>query len=143
MKTGDKPTNFKYEWWTAHMTKGFVEEPKFKTRLMFLDIAYNHYKTLDKNSKDDGVMRDRVNQLRQMVAGLKETKVAIDLMLKKKIGKGAPDAPTIVALKTYLELMRKAEIERQNWIKIERGVGNTKHLDEILIGPGLDDVVKI
>ena len=141
MKTGDKPTNFDYAWWEKNKTKGFVEDPKFKTRLMFLQVAYTHYKTLDVNSKVDKVMTDRANQIRQMVAGLKETKVAINNMLKKKIGKDAPDAPTIVALKTYLELMKKAEMERQNWIKIERGVGNTAHLQELVIGPGLDDVI--
>jgi hypothetical protein len=54
--------------------------------------------------------------------------VAIDNMLKKKVGAGAPDAPTVEALKQYLVLLRKAEMDRQNWIKIERGVGNTANL---------------
>lgn len=140
MKKGELPTNFDYAWWQSHKTAGFEEDPKFKTRLMFLHIAYTHYKTLNKNSKDAGVMRDRVNQIRQMVAGLKETKVAIDNMLKKKIGKGAPDEPTRAAFKKYIELMRSAEIERQNWIKIERGVGNTDNLQEMVIGAGLEKV---
>ncbi|MEO6061772.1 MAG: hypothetical protein ABIQ99_07540 [Thermoflexales bacterium] len=141
MKKGDKPTNLDPAWWDKNKTKGFVEDPKFKTRLLFLNNHYIQYPKYDINSKDSKVMRDRVNMIRQMVAGLKETKVAIDNMLKKKTGPGAPDAPTIVALKTYLELMKKAEMERQNWIKIERGVGNTANLQEMVIGPGLDDVI--
>ena len=140
MKKGDKPTNLDPAWWDKNKTKGFVEDPKFKTRLLFLYNHYIQYPKYDINSKDSKVMRDRVNMIRQMVAGLKETKVAINNMLKLT-GKAAPDAPTIVALKTYLELMKKAEMERQNWIKIERGVGNTANLQEMVIGPGLDDVI--
>ncbi len=143
MKKGDKPSNLDPAWWESHKTKGFVEDPKFKSRLMFLNNHYVQYPKYDINSKDVKVMYDRVNMIRQMVAGLKEIKVAIDNMVKKKVGAGAPDAPTVEALKQYLVLLRKAEMDRQNWIKIERGVGNTANLQEFIIGPGLDDEIKI
>ena len=93
MKKGDKPSNLDPAWWESHKTKGFVEDPKFKSRLMFLNNHYVQYPKYDINSKDVKVMYDRVNMIRQMVAGLKETKVAIDNMLKKKVGAGAPDSP--------------------------------------------------
>ncbi len=143
MKKGDKPSNLDPAWWDKHKTKGFVEDPKFKSRLLFLYNHYIQYPKYDINSKDSKVMRDRVNMIRQMVAGLKETKVAIDNMLKIKTGPSAPDAPTVEALKQYLVLMRKAEMDRQNWIKIERGVGNTANLQEMIIGPSLDGEIKI
>lgn len=78
-------------------------------------------------------MRERVNMIRQMVAGLKEGKIALENTIKT-----CSDSDTKIALKHYFELMKKAEMDRQNWIKIERGVGNTENLQEMIINPGLD-----
>ena len=139
MKKGDMPKNFEYAWWQSHKpSKGVTEDPKFKSRMEFLRVHHIAYPKYDHNSKDVKIMYDRVNMLRQMVAGLKETKVAIDNMLKT-----CTDDPTKVALVGYLELMRAAERDRQNWIKIERGLGNQANLKTLLEDPGLDDLIRI
>lgn len=87
--------------------------------MLFLHINhYTHYPKLDINSKDTKVMYDRVNMIRQMVAGIKESKTAIENTIKK-----CSDANTKIALKHDFELLKIAEMDRQNWIKIERGCG--------------------
>ena len=139
MKKGDMPKNLEYAWWTSHKpSKGVTEDPKFKSRLEFLRVHHIAYPKYDLNSKDAKIMADRVNMLRQMVAGIKETKVAIDNMYKT-----CTNEYTKVALVGYLELLRAAERDRQNWIKLERGVGNTVNLKTLLENPGLDDLIRI
>ena len=100
----------------------------------FLHRHYIHYPTMDINSKDDAVMRNRVNYIRQMTVGVKATKKSVDATIKNCAA--LIHADDKVALKQYLVLLKKAEDDRQNWIKIERGVGNTKHLEELIMGPG-------
>ena len=140
MKKGDKPTTLDYKWWESHKPKtGVTEDPKFKTRLMFLEVAHSHYKKLDKKSKDAAVLRDRVNQLRQMVAGLKETRVALNNMVKT-----CTDPDTKLALYVYYDLLRAAEKDRQQWLKDERKIPEqAANLKEIIDGPGLDAVIVI
>ena len=106
--------------------------------MMFLHNHYVQYPKYDINSKDAKVMRDRVNMIRQMVAGIKESKVAIQNTIKN-----CGDADTKVALKHYLELLKIAELDRQNWIKIERGVGSSENLQEMIIGPGLEKKIDV
>jgi hypothetical protein len=43
----------------------------------------------------------------------------------------------------YLELMRKAERDRQKWMKDEIAQGNTDNVKNLLQNPGLDDVIRI
>jgi hypothetical protein len=137
VKKGDKPTNLDPAWWTSHKNKDQKEDSKLVSRLLFAHNHHIHYPKLDVNSKDDKVMRERVNMIRQLTAGLKEGKVAVENTIKL-----TKDADTKVALKHYLELMKLAEMDRQNWIKIERGVGNTANLQEMVIGPGLDKQIQ-
>jgi hypothetical protein len=133
VKKGDKPTNLDPAWWTSHKNKDQKEDPKLVSRLTFAHNHHVHYPKLDINSKDTKVMYDRMNMIRQLTAGLKEGKIAVENTIKL-----TKDADTKIALKHYLELMKLAEMDRQNWIKIERGVGNTANLDQMVIGPGLD-----
>jgi hypothetical protein len=128
-----KPKDFNPAWWNTNKPKGIKEDPKLVSRLGFLHAHYSEYPKFDINSKDNKVMRDRVNMIRQMFAGLKESKLAIENTIKN-----TSDADTKVALKHYLELLKTAEMDRQNWIKIERGVGNTANLEEMILGPGLN-----
>ena len=137
MNKGDIPTNLDPAWWTSHKNKDQKEDSKLVSRLLFAHNHYIHYPKLDINSKDPKVMRERVNMIRQLVAGLKEGKEAIQNTIKL-----TKDAYTKIALNHYLELMKKAEMDRQNWIKIERGVGNTANLEEMVIGPGLDKQIQ-
>ena len=132
MKKGDKPTTLDPAWWTANKNKDQKEDPKLVSRLMFAHNHHIHYPKLNINSKDEAVMRERVNMIRQLTAGLKEGKIAVQNTIKL-----SKDDATKAALKHYLELMKKAEMDRQNWIKIERGVGNTAILQELIVGPGL------
>ena len=141
MKKGQKPTNFDPAWWKANKTKGLKEDAKLQVNMDFLHRHYVHYPTMPINSKDDAVMRNRVNYIRQMTVGVKATKKSVDATIKN-CSVLIHDADK-VALKQYLVLLKKAEDDRQNWIKIERGVGNTKHLQELIIGPGLDDRIAI
>jgi len=137
MKKGQLPTNLDPTWWKANMTKGFKEDPKLQVNLLFAYNHYKHYPTLNINSKDDKVMYDRVNMIRQLSTGIKKSRDSVKASIKN--AKGSAQDPDKAALQHYLELLKRAEDDRQNWIKIERGVGNTKHLDEFVIGPGLDE----
>ena len=86
-------------------------------------------------------MRDRVNMIRQMTVGEKKTTEAVKAAIKNCKSPKHDDFKAI--LDEYLELLRKAERDRQNWIKIERGVGNTDNLKEMILNPGLDDPVRV
>ena len=141
MKKGMKPANFDPAWWKTNMTKGFKEDPKFQVNMLFLHNHYIHYPKLDVNSKDSKVMFDRVNMIRQMTIGIKKTRDSVKVSIKNALPLVHDD--TKAALKHYLVLLKKAEDDRQNWIKIERGVGNTKNLEQNIIGPGLDDRITI
>jgi len=135
------PKNFDYAFYKSNKPKDLVDDPKTQVNMTFLHVHYIHYPKLDLNFKVDKVMYDRVNDIRQMTTGLKKTRDSVNTAIKNC--KSPKHDKFKVILHEYLELLRKAERDRQNWIKIERGVGNTKHLPELIIGPDLDDVVRI
>ena len=141
MKKGMKPTNFDPAWWKTNKTKSLTEDSKLQVNMLFLHNHYIHYPKLSINSKDDKVMYDRVNMIRQMTTGIKKTRDSVKATIKKCTP--LIHADDKVALQQYLVLLKKAEDDRQNWIKIERGVGNTKHLQELVIGPGLNGRIAI
>ena len=141
MKKGQKPTDFESDWWKNNKPKSLKEDSKLMVNMEFLHRHYINYPRVDINSTNDKVMTDRVNYIRQMTVGIKKTKLSVDATIKNCAALLHDNDK--VALKHYLVLLKKAEMDRQNWIKIERGVGNTKHLEELIIGPGLDDVIRI
>jgi hypothetical protein len=141
MKKGMKPTNFDPAWWKTNKTKGLKEDSKLQVNMDFLYRHYTHYPTLNINSKDNAVMTSRVNYIRQTTIGIKATKKSVDATLKNCLPLVHDDDK--IALKQYLVLLKKAEDDRQNWIKLERGVGNTENLEDLIIGPGLDDRITI
>lgn len=136
-----KPTNFDFAFYKKNKPKDLVDDPKVKTNMDFLHVHYIDYPRQSLNSKDAKVMRTRVNDIRQMTVGLKKTRDSINLAYKNC--KSPKHDAFKAILYEYLELLRKAERDRQNWIKLERGVGNTKNLEEMIIGPSLDDVIRI
>jgi hypothetical protein len=136
-----KPKNFEYAFFKKNAPKDLAVDPKMATYMGFLHEHYIHYPKLNPNSKDAKVMRDRVNMIRQMTVGLKKTTEAVKGASKNC--KGPKHDPFKAILDDYLELLRTAERDRQNWIKIERGVGNTANLNEMVINPGLDDPVRV
>ena len=135
------PKDFDYAKFKKLRPSGFKEDPKLQVNMTFLHNHYIHYPKLSQASKDNKVMYDRVNMIRQMTAGLKKTRDSINATIK--LCKPKTHDKFKVILVQYLELLRKAERDRQQWIKEERQLGNTKHLDEMIVGPGLDDVVRI
>jgi hypothetical protein len=137
------PKDFDYAKFKKVKPKSVVEDPKLRVNMTFLHNHYIHYPKLSKSSKVDKVMYDRVNMLRQMVAGLKKTRESINNMFKGLSATDKDHQKFKLVLMQYIELLRKAERDRQKWIKDEVKLGNTKHVQELLVGPGLDDVVRI
>jgi hypothetical protein len=135
--------DFDYAKFKKLKPKDVVEDPKLKVNMTFLHNHYIHYPKLSKKSKVDKVMYDRVNMLRQMVPGLKKTRVSIMAMFRGLQPDNKVHAKYKLVLMQYLELMRKAERDRQKWIKDEIKLGNTKHVDELLTGPGLHKLIPI
>jgi len=136
-----KPTNFDYAFYKKNKPKDLVDDPKTQVNMTFLHDHYIDYPKLDKHSKVDKVMYNRVNDIRQMTIGLKKTRDSINLAYKN--AKSPKHDAFKAILYEYLELLRKAERDRQTWIKNEKAAGNTKHLDEFIFGPDLDDVIRI
>ena len=136
-----KPTNFDFAFYKKNKPKDLVDDPKVKTNMDFLHAHYIDYPKLSQSSKDAKVMRTRVNDIRQMTVGLKKTRDSINLAYKNC--KSPKHDAFKAILYEYLELLRKAERDRQAWIKRESAAGNTANLQEMIIGPGLDDVVRI
>ena len=136
-----KPTNFDFSFYKRNKPKDLVDDPKVKINMDFLYVHYKDYPKQNLNSKDAKVMRTRMNDIRQMTVGLKKTRDSINLAIRNC--KSPQHDKFKVILHDYLELLRKAERDRQNWIKIERGVGNTANLQEMIVGAGLDDVIRI
>jgi len=141
MKKGQKPTNFDPAWWKDHKTPGLREHARLKLNLGFLHAAYIHYPRLNLNSTDNAVMVDRVNQIRQMVVGIKAVRDSVNATIRNCLAL-VHDADK-AALKHYLVLLRKAENDRQNWIKMERGVGNLENLQTLIFDQELDDRITI
>jgi hypothetical protein len=96
------------------------------------------YSRRDLKSTDQAVMRDRINDLRQLSAGIKKSAAAINAALKDPKNKKNEDG--VAFLYAYLEVLRAAERDRQNLISKEKAAGNTKAIDEILKG---DSVIRI
>jgi hypothetical protein len=134
-----KPKDLNPAFYKKNAPKGLVIDPKTAVYLEFIYVHYIHYPKLNVNSKDDKIMRERVNQIRQMTTGIKKASVAINAAIKTCKDVKVRDE----FLMTYLELLRKAERDRQNWIKIERGAGNTAILQELIMAQSLDDVIRI
>ena len=137
------PSNFDYDKFKKLVPKGVAIDAKLKTNMTFLHVHYIQYPKLSKTSKVTKVMYDRVNMIRQMVPGLKKTRDNINAMFHAlQSGNKDHDKFKLVLLQ-YLELLRKAERDRQKWIKDEVGYGNTKNVDTMLKAQSLDDVIRI
>jgi hypothetical protein len=134
-----KPKDLNPAFFKKNAPKGLQIDPKTAVYLEFIYVHYTHYPKLSANSKDPKVMRDRVNQIRQMTVGLKKASVAMNAAIKTCKDTKVRDE----FLMPYLELLRTAERDRQNWIKIERGVGNTDNLQEMLMAQSLHTLVRI
>ena len=135
------PKNFDPKFWKANVPKDLVVDPKTQVNMLFLHNHYIHYPKMSLNSKDAKVMRDRVNDIRQLTTGINKTAASVKLAIKNC--KSPKHDKFKAMLDVYLELLREAERKRQNWIKIEGGLGNTANLEEMLLNDGLDDVIRI
>ena len=137
------PANFDYAKFKKLVPKTVVVDPKLNTNMTFLHVHYIQYPKLSKSSKVTKVMYDRVNMIRQMVPGLKKTRDNINAMFHGlKAGDKEHDKFKLVLLQ-YLELLRKAERDRQQWIKDELKLGNTANVKTMLQDQSLDDVIRI
>lgn len=136
--TVKKPTNLDPKFWKANLPKGLVVDPKIP---LYLDFAHVHvlsYSKRDHKSTDEAHMRDRVNDLRQLSAGIKKSADAINAAIKDPKNKKNEDGQ--IFLHHYLEVLRAAERDRHRLIEQEKHAGATKAIDEILKG---DTVIKI
>ena len=137
------PKDFDYAKFKKLVPKSVVIDPKLKTNMTFLHVHYINYPKLNKTSKVAKVMDDRVNMIRQMVPGLKKTRDNLnDLFKGLTAGNKEHDKFKLVLLQ-YLELLRKAERDRQQWIKDERAAGNTDNVKTMLEAQSLDDVIRV
>jgi hypothetical protein len=137
------PSNFDYEKFKKLVPKSVVIDPKLKTNMTFLHVHYKQYPKLKKDSTVTKVMYDRVNMIRQMVPGLKKTRDNLNAMFHQlQPGNKEHDKFKLVLLQ-YLELLRKAERDRQQWIKDEKARGNTNNVATMLEAQSLDDVIRI
>ena len=137
------PKDFSYDKFKKFVPKSVVVDPKLKTNMTFLHVHYIQYPKLSKTSKVAKVMYDRVNVVRQMMPGLGKTRDNINAMFKTlKAGDEDHEKFKLVLLQ-YLELLRKAERDRQQWIKTERTLGNTNNVTTMLEAQSLDDVIRI
>ena len=137
------PTDFNYDKFKKLVPKSVVVDAKLKTNMTFLHVHYIQYPKLSKTSKVAKVMYDRVNMIRQMVPGLKKTRDNINAMFTGlQAGNKEHDKFKLVLLQ-YLELLRKAERDRQQWIKNERAAGNEANVKTMLEAQSLDDVIRI
>ena len=137
-----KPKDLNGKFWTSNKPKDLEVTGNVA---LFLDFVYKHanaYKKLNAKSTDSKIMRDRVNNIRQMTAGIKKSSAAMNEAIKN-CKSPQHDKFKIEVLMTYLELLRKAERDRQAWIKAERAAGNTANIKEILEAQSLDDVIRI
>jgi len=137
------PKDFKYDSFKKLVPSKVPIDPKLKVNMTFLHDHYTDYPKQNKASKDTKVMFTRVNDIRQMVPGLKKTRDNLNAMFKTlKPGDKSHEKFKLVLLQ-YLELLRKAERDRQQWIKAERAAGNDENIKTNLEAQGLDDVIRI
>jgi hypothetical protein len=135
--------DFDYAKFKKLVPKTIKEDAKLKTNMTFLHLHYINYPKLSKSSKVPKVMYDRANMLRQMVPGLKKTRDNVNAMFKQLKSTDKVHQKFKMVLMQYLELLRKAERDRQKWIKDEIKLGNTKEIKDLIQDPGLDDVIRI
>ena len=137
------PKDFKYDSFKKLVPKDVPIDAKLKTNMTFLHVHYIAYPKLKKTSTVAKVMTDRVNMIRQMVPGLKKTRDNLNAMFKTlQSGNKEHDKFKLVLLQ-YLELLRKAERDRQQWIKDEIAAGNDNNVKVMLQQQELDDVIRI
>ena len=137
------PKDFKYDSFKKLVPSKVPIDPKLKVNMTFLNEQYVGYPKTNKTSKDNKVMFSRVNYIRQMVPGLKKTRDNLNAMFATlKPGDKTHEKFKLVLLQ-YLELLRKAERDRQKWIKDERAAGNDENIKTNLEQQGLDDVIRI
>jgi hypothetical protein len=145
------PKDFKYDSFKKLKPKSVVEPGNLKTNMTFLHNHYIHYPKLSKTkyasvkdaTKLSKLKHDRVNMLRQMVPGLKKTRDNVNAMLNSLTSGDKDHDKFKVVLMGYLELLRKAERDRQKWMKDEIALGNAENVKSLLQNPGLDDVIRI
>lgn len=137
------PKDFDYAKFKKLVPKDVVVDAKLKVNMTFLHVHYIGYPKLSKSSKVAKVMFDRVNMVRQMVPGLKKTRDNINAMFNSLVAGNKDHEKFKVVLLGYLELLRKAERDRQKWIKDEIKLGNTTNVQTMLVAQSLDDVIRI
>lgn len=134
-----KLSDLSYSGFKKHIPKDIQPDPKLKVNMEFLHVHYVAYTKASK-AKDH---RTRINNLRQMVAGIKKSRASINGMYDQcQKGDEKHDKFKLILVE-YLELMRDAEKDRQKWIKEELKAGHNAEVDEILTGPGLDKLIPI
>ncbi len=137
------PKDFDYAKFKKLKPKDVVEDAKLKVNMTFLHVHYIRYPKISKSSKVADVMVERVNMIRQMVPGLKKTRDNINAMFKVLKADNKDHEKFKLVLLQYLELLRKAERDRQKWIKDEIKLGNTNNVQVLLEAQSLDDVIRI
>jgi hypothetical protein len=137
------PKDFDFDKFKKLVPKSVAIPSNMKTNMTFLNVHYIHYPKLSKSSKVQKVMDERVNQIRQMVPGLKKTRDNINTMFDALKPNNKEHDKFKLVLMQYLELLRKAERDRQQWIKDERDLGNGENVKTNLEAQGADDVIRI
>ena len=137
------PKDFKYDSFKKLVPKSVKIDPKLKTNMTFLHVHYIAYPKLSKTSKVAKIMDDRVNMIRQMVPGLKKTRDNLNAMFTTLKPSDKEHDKFKLVLMQYLELLRKAERDRQKWIKDEIAAGNDNNVKVMLQAQELDDVIRI
>jgi hypothetical protein len=137
------PKDFNYDSFKKLVPKTVPIDPKLKTNMGFLHVHYIAYPKLSKTSKVTKVMYDRVNMIRQMVPGLKKTRDNLNAMFKTLTPGDKAHEKYKLVLMQYIELLRKAERDRQKWIKDEKAAGNDENVKTMLEAQSLDDVIRI
>ena len=137
------PKDFDYDKFKKLVPKSVPIPGNLKTNMTFLHVHYIQYPKLSKSSKVTKVMHDRVNMIRQMVPGLKKTRENLNTMFDSLQNGNKDHDKFKLVLMQYVELLRKAERDRQQWIKDERGLGNDTNVKSMLEAQSLDDVIRI
>ncbi len=137
------PKDFDYDKFKKLVPKSVTIPGNMKVNMGFLHAHYIHYPKLSKTSTVEKVVDTRINQIRQMVPGLKKTRDNINAIFKSLKDDNKDHAKFKLVLMQYLELLRKAERDRQQWIKDERGRGHGEKIAAQLEAQGADDVIRI
>lgn len=140
VKPGEKPKDLDDAWWKAHKPPR-LQDANLAVKMNFFWCHYGPYKSANAKTTDDQEIMNRINWLRQMIAGLDQTQKAVEETIKK-CKPGVHDN-TKAALQHYLVLIPAFRKLRMQWIDQEKVRAKTSdsvrnHLQEKLIGPGLD-----